>query len=310
MLEPPGETPAPTVTVAPSFACSSVRRTVISFVMLAMGRRSRAWYAAIVSPLDAFSMKYARACTDGGAATAGAASASAATTAGTRTRIRKGLSVLRRRGYLPARGSLNVGAEPRRLGGRGGPPAGAAAGAPPVGVALAGGVDDGTRGRDEGARRPAREGAGDVGTGRALRADAREQEEGARHQPARLADRSRVGGPDHGADAREPALTDDVLAPLVHVRRDVVPERPAVRELRVLHVGRAGVRRLDEAEEPAAVAPARGEERLDRVAAEVRVDGQRVAERHAALPRLEVGGRIGTRRRCNVAALRVHDDEE
>src|SRR3954451_12466180 len=281
MLEPPGETPGPTVTVAPSFACSSVRSTVISFVMLAIGRRWRAWWAAIVSPVDAFSMKYARACTDGGAATAGAASASAATTAGTRTRIRKGLSVLRRRGYLPARGSLNVGAEPHRLRGRGGPP---------VGDALAGGVDDGARGRDEGARRPAREGAGDVGTGRALRADAREQEDGARHQPARLADRSRVGGPDHGADAREPALTDDVLAPLVHVRRDVVPERPAVRELRVLHVGRAGVRRLDEAEEPAAVAPARGEERLDRVAAEVRVDGQRVAERHAALPRLEVGG--------------------
>src|SRR3954447_9687478 len=133
MLEPPGETPAPTVTVAPSFACSSVRRTVISFVMLAMGRRSRAWYAAIVSPVDAFSMKYARACTDGGAATAGAASASAATTAGTRTRIRKGLSVLRRSGAPPPGAPLKVGAGPPRLGGRGGPP---------VGVALAGGVDD------------------------------------------------------------------------------------------------------------------------------------------------------------------------
>ncbi len=38
---------------------------------------------------------------------------------------------------------------------------------------------------------------------------------------------------------------------------------------------------------PGAVAPAGGEERLERVAAQVRVDGQRVGERRLAVARLE-----------------------
>ena len=139
-----------------------------------------------------------------------------------------------------------------------------------------------SRGADERARRAARERAGDVGRRRALRADARQQQDRLRHQPARLAHRARVRRADDGADAREAALADELLAPLVHEARDVVPQRPPVRERQVLDVRAARVRGLDDAEEPGAVAPAGGEERLERVAAEVRVDGHRVGERRLA----------------------------
>ena len=61
---------------------------------------------------------------------------------------------------------------------------------------------------------------------------------------------------------------------------------------------------------PAPRPPARGEERLDRVAPEVGVDGERVHGQLAVLAVLEVGVRVGARGRADVAALPVGDDEE
>src|ERR671923_51893 len=49
------------------------------------------------------------------------------------------------------------------------------------------------------------------------------------------------------------------------------------------------------------VAAAGGEEGLDRIAAEVRVDGQRVGERRALVVAFQVGGGIGARGRADVA---------
>ena len=145
---------------------------------------------------------------------------------------------------------------------------------------------------------------------RALRADARQEQDRLRQQPPRLADRPRVRRADDRADAREPALADELLPELVHEPRDVVPDRVAVGELQVLDVGAALVRRLDDAEDPAAVAPAGAEERLERVAAEVRVDRHRVGKRRALAARLEIGGRVGARGRADVAALRVREHEQ
>ena len=82
---------------------------------------------------------------------------------------------------------------------------------------------------------------------------------------------------------REPALADELLAELAHELGHLVPERAAVREREILDVGRAGVRGLDEAEDPAAAPAAGGDERLEGVAAEIRVDGERVGEPAHAL---------------------------
>ena len=111
---------------------------------------------------------------------------------------------------------------------------------------------------------------------------------------------------DDGADRREADLADEVVAPLGDERRDVLPERPAVGQLEVLDVA-AGVRRLDEDEDAGAVAPRGGEERLDRLAAELRVDRQRVGARRVAL---EVRVGVGARGRADVAALAVGDHEQ
>ena len=61
---------------------------------------------------------------------------------------------------------------------------------------------------------------------------------------------------------------------------------------------------------PAAVTLARVEERLDRLAPEVRVDGDRVGERRSTVARLDVRRRVRARGRADVAALRVRDHEQ
>ena len=119
-----------------------------------------------------------------------------------------------------------------------------------------------------------------------------------------------MGRADDGADAREAAVADELLAELADEQRDLLPERAAVGERQVLDVDAAGVRGLDEAEEPAAAAAAGGDERLERVAAEVRVHGQRVGDRLAALARLEVRVGVRARGRADVAALAVDDHEQ
>jgi hypothetical protein len=115
-----------------------------------------------------------------------------------------------------------------------------------------------------------------------------------------------VGRADHGSHARQPRLADEVLAPLGDEQGDVLPERPAVRQCEVLDLP-AFVRRLDETEEPGALAPAGPEERLERVAAEVGADGHRVRERRFAL---QIRGRVRARGGTDVAPLRVGDHQQ
>ena len=111
---------------------------------------------------------------------------------------------------------------------------------------------------------------------------------------------------DDGADGREAAVADEVRAPLRDERGDLLPDRPAVREREILDLA-AGVRGLDDAEDPGAVAPGGGEVRLDRLAPEPGIDGERVGERLVAF---EVRGRVGARGRADVAALAVGDHEQ
>ena len=72
----------------------------------------------------------------------------------------------------------------------------------------------------------------------------------------------------------------------------------AVRERGVLQLRRPGVRRADEQEQPRAVAAARGEEGVERVAAQVRAHGERVGERRVLPARLEERGGIRAARRA------------
>ena len=81
--------------------------------------------------------------------------------------------------------------------------------------------------------------------------------------------------------------------------------RPS-RQLQVLDVA-ARVRRLDEDEDPGPAAPRGGDERLDRLAAEIRVDRQRVGAR---LVPFEVRVGVGAGGGADVAALSVGDHEQ
>src|SRR5439155_21648789 len=172
---------------------------------------------------------------------------------------------------LPARDGPDVALEPCGFG---------AGGGSEVAAVVAERVDHRARRRHERARRAARERARDVGRRRPLRADAGQQKDRLRHQLPRFADRARVGGADDRADARQPALADEVLAPLGDEPRDLLPQRPPVREDEILDLD-ARVRRLDEAEEAAAAPATGGEEGLERLAAEVGAHGERVGERLA-----------------------------
>ena len=78
-----------------------------------------------------------------------------------------------RRHRLPARGRPDLALQPRGL---------RACGGAPVGTRVAGRVHDGARHGHERARGPARERTGDVGGRRALRADARQEQDRARQQ--------------------------------------------------------------------------------------------------------------------------------
>ena len=61
---------------------------------------------------------------------------------------------------------------------------------------------------------------------------------------------------------------------------------------------------------PGPVPAARSEERLDRVVAHVRARRHRVGKRRLAVPRLEECLRVGTRRRADVAAFHVEQDQK
>ena len=158
--------------------------------------------------------------------------------------------------------------------------------------------------------RPGGERRREVSGATALGADAGKEEDGAREQLPRLGHLARIGRTDDGADGREAGPADEVVAPVVDEPRNVLPQQRPVGETHVLDVAAARVRGLDEAEEPGSAAPARREERLERVAAEVRVGGDRVGERRLTVTRLDEGGRVGARGRADVPALGVGDHEQ
>src|SRR5215211_7052242 len=342
-----------TTTLEPTRARSSATRTVISFVMLAIGTRACASRDASTSPVEGLTTRYERPATGGGAGSAGSTSTSAATATTSkrltadqrsavlgdlldadpladyerirahvriqrlqrrhrraeprgdsaervaglddvearprlcRARARRRRAPRRRRGHrrcrdcrrgdghrprvvvgvaqrspneeegdrdgkekccgrrepcttralsvaplLPAGHGPDLVAQAGRL--RGG-------GHAPVAAEAAVRVVERARDADERARRAARERARDVRGRGALRADSRQQEHLLRTEAPRLADCAGVRRADHEAEAREPALADELFAPLVRERGHLVPERTAVRQPQVLDVGAAHV---------------------------------------------------------------------
>ena len=126
---------------------------------------------------------------------------------------------------------------------------------------------------------------------------------GGYHAHAELRQLARMRRPHHRADARETASAEELAAPgrdmvgdpLVELRSAVVLEQAAVLVGSANQDVDAGVGLL-----------ARVDERLDGVRAEVGVHGDRVARMRA----FEEGSRIRRRRRVDVAALDVANDEQ
>ena len=127
-----------------------------------------------------------------------------------------------------------------------------------------------------------------------------------RQQSPRRLDHSGMRRADDGADRGEPALADELLVPTRPRARDVLPDRPSVRERQVLDVAAAGVRGLEDDETPRR-APVVREERLERVAAHVRA---RFTRRPQLRSRGRERGGVGAGRRRDVASLRVGDHEQ
>ena len=150
-------------------------------------------------------------------------------------------------------------------------------------------VDHRARGRRKRARRTGRERRREILEPAALRADAGQEQHRARHESTRVREHLGMRRADDRLDP-----------PCVHALGDVVPERPAVAEWDVLEIGAAGIRGLDDREDPE---PFAREERLERVHPEVRVDGDRVGERRERR-------RVRAHGRGDVAALAVDEDEE
>ncbi len=123
-----------------------------------------------------------------------------------------------------------------------------------------------------------------------------------------------LGGADDGAHAAEAAAPGEPLREPVYELREALVQR-SLRGGKVLEVGGAGVAGADEGEDSRPRRLGCGDERLQRVEAEQRVDGEGVNPETGDRPpggggladqRLRIGGR-GDR---DVAALAVGDDEE
>ena len=170
----------------------------------------------------------------------------------------------RRGGGLPARGRPHFAPQPSGLGTRC---------RPPVVSLEAVGVDDRARHGDERARRPARECARDVGRRRALRADPGQQQDRLRQQPsASLTARGYVAPTTAPMLERPHSPTTSSPSSATSFATCCQTWLP-VREREILDVGAAGIRRLHEAEDPAPGPSARGDERLERIPAEIRAHG-------------------------------------
>ena len=125
---------------------------------------------------------------------------------------------------------------------------------------------------------------------------------------------ARLGGADDGAHPAEGAAPRKPRGEIVDDLRQALVQR-RLRRRQVLDVGGAGVAGADEGEHPGSGSLGPGQQRLERVAAQQRVDGEGVdPEPRDGPPRgrgltnqgLGVGG--GADR--NVAALAVGDDQE
>src|SRR3954452_18462828 len=117
-----------------------------------------------------------------------------------------------------------------------------------------------------------------------------------------------MGRADDGAHGGQTVLANEVGTPLRHELGDLLPDVPAVRKHEVLDLCAARIRRLHDAEQAGAVAPAGGQERIERVAAQIRVDRDRIRERLAALAALEIRLGVRARSRADVTSLRVGND--
>ena len=124
----------------------------------------------------------------------------------------------------------------------------------------------------------------------ALRADAGQQEDRARHQLAHAREALRAGGAGDRAHAGRARTRPGCRAELVHDPGEPLAERRAA-DLEVLEVGRAGVGGADEHEAAGARAPV---ERLERVAAEQRVGREGVRSQPGRTPRRRRGRVTGT----------------
>ena len=165
---------------------------------------------------------------------------------------------------------------------------------------------------DERARRPAREGAGDVGRRVAPCAPTPGRSRIACGSSRRASPIARgCVAPTTAPTLERPRSPTRSSPQLGDEPRDVVPERAAVRERQVLDVGAAGVRRLDEAEDARRRArrqAARNGSSESRPRYGLTVSAS--ASGRPPVARLEVRGRVGAGGRADVAALRVRDHEQ
>ena len=171
------------------------------------------------------------------------------------------------------------------------------------------GEEDAARSVDHGAHAVLVETHGDIVGPGALRAVARYQEDETRITPAKRRSFRRIGGADDDADGGIAAVPDAAATDAVSQCGRRVVEGPSVVDGAVLEVRRAGVRGLGQEEQ----SPPMGrmlDERLYAVAAQVGVDGDGIGTEagKGAVAQVILG--IGLRRRADVAALGVADDQK
>ena len=134
------------------------------------------------------------------------------------------------------------------------------------------------------------------------------RQDGPREQPPGLADRARMRRADDRAHAGQAALADELLAPLRDEARATCCQSGFPSEsARSWMSATPSFEVLTRQKMPAPFAPAGRDERLERVAAEIRVDGHRVGERRAgrrAAPRYAARIRAAPSSRCLRASRR------
>ena len=190
----------------------------------------------------------------------------------------------------------------------------ASAGAPPPAQV---GARDAARGAHEAARAPGGERRRKLLHAPALRADAGQQERGVRHQLARASEMLGLGRAETAPTSLSPASPDAGGAPAA--RRAAATRshtRPPPSSARSSTSAAPGLDVRTSTSTPAPLVARRRHERLDRVAAHQRVDGQRGrrpgprAHRTVSAGRRAERARVGAGGDVDVAALAVGDHEQ